>query len=168
MIRGLTLAAGLFTLGCTGETAPRSGSIGDPAPSYQATTVAGDTVRLEQLRGQVVMLNVWATWCEPCRDEMPALERLHREYGPQGLQVVASSIDLRNADREVREFVSQYGLTFTVLRDPDNRVSRVFLLPGVPNTILIDRKGTVVHRWIGPFDPAGEDALARVREALRG
>jgi peroxiredoxin len=156
----------LLAAACGGAGVPAPAGVGDAAPPYQAVSVAGDSVRLDQFSGQVVLLNVWATWCEPCREEMPALEVLHRELGAAGLRIMAASIDVRTADHEVRQFIADYDLTFPVLRDPDDRVSRIFQLSGVPNTVLVGRDGVIVHRWIGEFDPLTDDARATIRQAL--
>lgn len=160
------LPAALLLAGCARDDTPAPASVGSRAPAYQALSVSGDSTSLDRYRGQAVLLNVWATWCEPCQDEMPALEVAHRDFGPRGLSVVAVSIDQRAGDAAVRRFVDERGLTFTILRDPDDRVSRVFRLTGVPSTVLIDRNGVIAHRWIGPFDPTSPENRARLGKAL--
>lgn len=139
---------------------------GDPAPDYAAATLAGDTISLAGLRGEAVMLNVWATWCIPCREEMPLLEQLHREYSGDGLRVMGVSIDDAGMRAGIEEFVAEHGLTFTILHDPAERVSRVFRARAVPETYLIDRDGQLVRRWIGKFDPMTEDVRRDVLRAL--
>jgi peroxiredoxin len=164
----LLRTAGLVAvLGCSGAAVPPPASVGSPAPAYQATSTAGEPVDLAGYRGEAVVLNVWATWCEPCREEMPLLEALHREYGPRGLRVVGTSIDVRTSDHAVRRFVAEFGITFDILRDPDDRVSRVFQLAGVPNTVLIDRDGVIRHRWLGAFDPGSVESRALIEQALQ-
>src|SRR5690606_9627000 len=88
-------------------------AIGDVAPDYGAPTLGGDTIRLESLRGSPVLLNVWATWCPPCREEMPALQELHERYADRGLRVVGVSVDSRGAEAAIRQFLDEGGLTFT-------------------------------------------------------
>ena len=141
-------------------------SAGEPVPAYSAVDLAGDSVPLSSLRGNAVLLNVWATWCPPCREEMPELERLHRTYADSGLRVVAVSIDGQGAEALVREFVEEFGVTFTILRDPDERVSRIFAMTGVPETFLIDRRGRLVKHWLGKFDGREAGAAAALRKAL--
>lgn len=158
--------ATVLVIAACGRGGPAPALVGNPAPPYFAFGVAGDTVRLSDFKGQPVLLNVWATWCGPCRAEMPALEALHREFGTQGLRVLGASIDVRPADRDVRRFVQDLGITFTILRDPTDRISRTFMLAGVPNTVLIDREGVIAQRWIGEFDPASDDVKAKVRQVL--
>jgi cytochrome c biogenesis protein CcmG/thiol:disulfide interchange protein DsbE len=156
-----------LVLGGCGEAERRAPpTAGNPAPQYAAPTLSGDTLALADLQGQAVLLNIWATWCPPCREEMPALEALHRDMADEGLRVVAVSVDSRSAAGDVRQFLDEYGITFTVLHDPDEQVSRTFRTTGVPETYLIDRDGTIVKRWIGKIDAASEAVRGPVREAL--
>ena len=148
------------------RTSIRALQAGDAAPEYSAATLDGDTVSLTGLRGEAVMVNVWATWCIPCRDEMPALEALHREHGDEGLRILGVSIDAAGMDVDIRQFVDEHELTFTILHDPAERVSRVFRTRAVPETYLFDRKGQLVRRWIGKFDPLAPDARRDVTRAL--
>jgi peroxiredoxin len=142
--------------------------LGGPAPAYSARDLSGAEVSLADLEGRVVMLNVWATWCQPCLREMPGLERLHRAYEARGLHVVGVSIDRGSALAEVDRFMGEHGITYSVLHDPDQDVSSVFRTIGVPETFLIDREGVLVHRWIGAFVPDAPDVVARVEELLAG
>src|SRR5690606_2860792 len=111
---------------CGGPADYRPVATGDRAPDYAAATLAGDTISLEGLRGQAVLVNSGATWCPPCREEMPELQALEDEYGPRGLRVVGVSIDGRGAEDAVRSFLEDYGIAFTILHDPDERVTRRF------------------------------------------
>lgn len=140
----------------------------DPAPDYAAARldVQGD-LSLSDLRGEVVLLNGWATWCAPCREEMPLLEELSNEYAADGLRVIGVSIDRGNADARVREFADKVGVTFTILRDPDNTFARTFRTTGVPETMLIGRDGTLLYRWKGPLNGGAEDRAA-IEAALSG
>lgn len=156
-----------FVLAGCGEAERRAPpTAGNPAPQYAAPTLSGDTLALADLRGQAVLLNIWATWCPPCREEMPALEALHRDMADDGLRVVAVSVDSRSAAGDVQQFLDEFGITFTVLHDPDEQVSRTFRTTGVPETYLIDRDGTIAKRWIGKIDAASEEVRGPVREAL--
>jgi peroxiredoxin len=168
MIRKLAgLALGMALLvGCDGPQGDAPVAVGEPVPAYAAPTLAGDTVALGDLRGEAVLLNVWATWCPPCREEMPGLQALHEQFAGEGLRVVGVSIDAENAEDEIRRFLRENGITFTILHDPRERVSRTFRTTGVPETFLIDRDGVLIARWIGAFDPLSEDARSKVRAAL--
>lgn len=151
---------------CGGPADYRPIATGDRAPAYAATTLAGDTVSLEGLRGQAVLLNIWATWCPPCREEMPELQALEEEYGPRGLRVVGVSIDGRGAEDAVRHFLEDYGIGFTILHDPDERVARAFRTAGVPETFLIGRDGRIAGRWIGMLKPDDPSIRERIEKAL--
>jgi cytochrome c biogenesis protein CcmG, thiol:disulfide interchange protein DsbE len=142
----------------------REGSL---VPAYAAGTLAGETVALRDLRGEVVLLNVWATWCYPCRREMPSFEALQRELGAEGLRVVAVSIDRAGDQDEIRDFLAELGITFTVLHDPEQTVTRTFRTRGVPETFLIGRDGVLRKHWIGRIDGHSDGVRGPIREALR-
>jgi peroxiredoxin len=133
-----------------GRAEPAIG-VGSRAPDFEARTL--DTLaqlrRLADYRGSVVLLNVWATWCDPCREEMPSMERLYRELGPRGLRVVGVCIDDGGAQTSIREFAREYGLTFDILHDPTGRIMRRYQMPGVPGTFLIDRRGIIRRQAFG-------------------
>ena len=160
----LFLGVVLATAGCERPTIVAEGL---PVPAFAGVDLDGNDVALSELRGEVVLLNVWATWCYPCRREMPALEALHRDWGDDGLRVVAISIDAASASRDVRDFVDEYGLTFDVVHDGAQNVTRAFSTIGVPETFLIDADGRLVKRWMGRIDPHSESIRGPVREALR-
>ena len=163
MKRALALCL-LFALGC-GLPASQ-GRVGEKAPDYATTALNGDSLHLTQLRGQVVLLNVWATWCIPCRKEMPELQALHQKFAGQGLQVLGVSTDDGNADGDVRDFVKEFGISYTILRDPGENVSSAFFIPGVPASFLIDRSGTIVWRREGPFSAADPELQRLLQQAL--
>lgn len=167
-VKSLLAAPILALAACHGSGDLKPLAAGDPAPAYAAPTLAGDTVSLASLRGHPVLLNLWATWCIPCRQEMPALDSLQHAYAARGLRVVGVNLDESGADEDVKGFIADHGITFTVLRDPDERVVRTFRTSGVPETFLIGADGTVVHRWIGEFQPMAPDARAMVEKALDG
>lgn len=139
---------------------------GETVPSYEARDLDGRTVQLRSLRGEVVLLNVWATWCFPCRREMPALERLHRELGGSGLRIIAVSVDAGNAARDIRDFVDEHDLTFDILHDPAQQVARDFSTIGVPETFLIGADGRLRRHWLGRIDPHAENVRGPIREAM--
>ncbi|OGU03761.1 MAG: hypothetical protein A2085_00575 [Gemmatimonadetes bacterium GWC2_71_10] len=138
---------------------------GSRAPDFRALDLAtGDTVRLADLRGNVVLLNIWATWCAPCREEMPSMQRLHEELGGQGLRIVAVSIDEGDSSA-VTAFQRQYGLTFQILHDRSRQIERTYQTTGVPESFVLDRNGTIHKRVIGaaPWDsPVNKDLIRRL------
>jgi cytochrome c biogenesis protein CcmG, thiol:disulfide interchange protein DsbE len=149
--------------------------VGSRAPDYTARTLTGEPVALSLFQGQVLLLNVWATWCAPCVREMPALQRLHDRLSPQGLRIVAVSVDPTTsplappgpAGTGVRDFIERFGLTFTVLHDPTGGIQRAFQSPGLPTTYLIDRTGRIRKKIVGaaPWDePQYADEIRRLLE----
>ncbi|MDQ3389492.1 MAG: TlpA family protein disulfide reductase [Gemmatimonadota bacterium] len=159
VLRGLALTLGVVA--CGGEGPAPAPSVGSPAPAYEAVSLAGDSVSLARLRGKVVLLNVWATWCVPCREEIPALEKLHRRLAPSGLEVVGVSVDAAGAAGDVRSFVREYGATYPIWMDPGERVSTVFRIIGVPTTFLIGADGAILWKHVGPVR-VDDEALTRV------
>ena len=143
-------------------------ALAEPAPAYAAATLDGSgELSLDDLRGEVVLLNGWATWCQPCREEMPLLQQLQDEYGDQGLRVVGVSIDRGEAAGKIEQFAADTGVTFTLLHDPRNAFSRTFRTTGVPETLLIGRDGDVLYRWKGPLH-GGEADRQTIQAALDG
>jgi len=165
-IFALALILAALAAGCR-EVFPSYGEVGDKAPDYGAHTLAGDSITLASLRGSPVLLNIWATWCPPCRKEMPDLQELHERHSPNGLQVVGVSIDAAGMDDAVRQFLEEYGVTYTILRDPSDRISSVFMTQGVPVTILIDSDGKVLWRRLGPVSAEDEGLNQALAQALR-
>ena len=151
--------ASLIAAGCTGETSPRV-EVGRPAPTYAATTLAGDSATIAGLAGKVVLLNVWATWCAPCRQEIPFLESLYQKHAADGLEIVGVSVDARGQDAEIRAFATDFGMTYPIWRDPDERIQSLYLALGVPSSYLIDRAGILRWRRIGVISEA-DTTLAR-------
>ncbi|HEV7366150.1 MAG TPA: TlpA disulfide reductase family protein [Gemmatimonadales bacterium] len=127
--------------------------IGNRAPDFKAIDLAtDDSVSLgEQYHGTVTLLNVWATWCAPCRTEMPAMERVYQALAPQGFKIAAVSIDEGSPD-DVRAYGQELGLSFDLLQDRSNRVTQLYQTTGVPESFLLNRKGIIVKRLIGPQD----------------
>ncbi len=128
--------------------------VGSKAPAYQGLTLARDTMRLADLHGRVVLLNVWATWCVPCVREMPALENAFLTMKDAGFTVVAVSVDnaaLTEGEPQeaVQNFVREHGITFPVLYDPDRHVEDGFPVPGLPVSYLIDREGRIRGKYLG-------------------
>lgn len=143
-------------------------TVGSPAPAFEARTLdAAPAPRtLADYRGEVVLLNVWATWCAPCRVEMPSLQALHDEFGPQGLRVVAVSIDDPGSEDQIREFAREYRLTFDILHEPAARIKRGYQTTGVPETFIIGRDGVIRKKVIGAADWHSEANRALVRQLL--
>jgi cytochrome c biogenesis protein CcmG, thiol:disulfide interchange protein DsbE len=165
----LALAALAAALGaCRGEVGEsgEDAGAGEMAPAYAAATLDGDPVALEDLRGEVVLLNVWATWCAPCRREVPELQALHEAHAGAGLRVVGVTVDSRHALDQVHDFIREFGMTYDIWWDPDHVVLDSFRAAGVPLTVLIDRDGHVAWRHLGTFERGDPELLAAVERTL--
>jgi peroxiredoxin len=139
---------------------------GGAAPDFAAVDVVSDRpVSLDTYRGRVVLLNIWATWCVPCRMEMPSMERLHRRFADTDLRVVAVSVD-RGDLSQVRQFVHDMNLTFDVLHDRSGDIQRTYQTIGVPESFLIDRDGLVVKKVVGATEWDTPATVALVRRLL--
>ena len=134
------------------------------APDFAVPDLDGQAVHLSAFRGRVVLVNLWATWCPPCREEMPSMERLHQRLKDKGFVILAVSEDEGGA-AGVKTFVEQMHVTFPVLLDPDGDVGRKYEVWGFPESFLLDRDGRVVERVIGPRDWSSPEQIARI-EAL--
>jgi thiol-disulfide isomerase/thioredoxin len=140
-----------------------------PKPVPELTFLDGDgnEVALADFRGKVVVLNLWATWCAPCRREMPSLDRLQAKYGADGLEVIALSLD-RGDVAKVRGFFDELEIAnLAIYQDPKGRAARELAAPGLPTTVVIDRAGQEVGRLLGPAEWDSAEALA-VIDALMG
>ena len=135
------------------------------APSFALDDLSAKRVSLKDLRGKVVFLNFWATWCVPCRQEMPTMEKLQREMKEQGLEVVA--INIRESQKAVRKFTGELGLSFTVLLDKDAKVSEEYGAWAIPLSYFINRKGEFVGKVDGPREWDGREAKAFFLQLLR-
>lgn len=158
------LAAATLTMG--DELFPLTPGV--EAPDIRAVTLeeVAEERTLADYRGQVVLLNIWATWCLPCEAEMPSMELLHRAYADSGLRIVAVSIDEPGSEQTIRDFVARYELTFDILHDPAKMITRIYRTTGVPETFVIGRDGvirrkTYVQDWNSPANRALISQLLR-------
>jgi thiol-disulfide isomerase/thioredoxin len=170
------LILGLIALGWLARDRFAPIGMGSAAPNYTAVDMEGNRVSLDDLRGEVILLNIWATWCLPCREEMPSMQRLHERLGPEGLRIVAVSVDaeLGRVDRsgnrggDVGGFVHEYQLTFPIWLDPTGEIQRTYRATGVPESFLIDRNGVIITKVIGPDEWDSEANIELIRRLLEG
>ena len=153
----LLLASGLFALVIGAlvllRVPPGVGAqLGAPAPDFALRDLGGEAVALHEQRGSVVFVNFWATWCPPCRDEAPSLQRLYGRLHEEGFEILAVSIDAPGQGQAVEEFRREFGLSFPILLDPAKDAHASFGVTGVPETYLIDVRGRLAERFIGPRD----------------
>ena len=142
-------------------------TVGSRAPDFRARAMdgSGATRSLRDYAGEVVLLNIWATWCIPCRAEMPSIEALHRRFADRGLRVLAVSVDPPGTAEEIRAFRDEYGLTFEILHDPDGTIQRAYQTAGVPETFIIGRDGVIRKKIFAATDwdsPANRAIVAQL------
>lgn len=138
--------------------------VGKGAPDFTLKDINERIINLSSFRGKTVILNFWATWCPPCRAEMPSLNSLYREFRNSGLVVIAIAAD-RNISA-VKDYISKNPIDFTVLIDPDNKVSRQYKVFSIPTTFLIDRNGTIIEKYLGEENWASPKVKKKIREVL--
>jgi len=157
-MRGAAVAAALAITTTVGASASM-------APSFSLPSRSGDTVSLAQLKGKVVMLNFWASWCGPCRQEMPLLDQMHKRYSSLGFTLVGVNVDANSKDAE--EWLSKTPVSFPVLFDRESKVSKLYDVSAMPSTVFIDRQGNVrdVHRGYKTGDEG--EYLNQIRALLK-
>ena len=130
---------------------------GRDAPNFSAFDLEGSPKSLDDFRGKVLLVNIWATWCPPCREEMPSMQRLFQEVGDEGFDILAISIDAPFGESDafgriggnLESYADSLGLTFTVLHDPSGKVQQTFQTTGVPESFVIDRAGVIYKKVAG-------------------
>jgi peroxiredoxin len=166
LVGAAVVAAALLALFAAPSPPPLLGR-GSPAPAFELPRLsASGSLALADLRGKVVLINFWATWCKPCEDEMPAMEELYRTLRPEGLELIAISVDDEVAP--VASFRERLGLSFPILMDSGKQVATAYQTFRFPETFLVGRDGIVVERYIGPRDWAAPAYVGRIRRLLGG
>jgi peroxiredoxin len=169
LIAALLLMGLLSLSGCSGESpsTPPAGpvAVGQPAPDFTLSDLNGQSYTLSQLRGKVVIVNFWATWCPPCRAEMPSMERLHRELSGQGLVMLAVNIE-RDGRKTVPKFLGASPHSFPVLLDDQETVQRRYGVNKFPESFIIRKDGVIDDKVIGAIDWAEPRTVAYFRDLL--
>jgi len=135
------------------------------APDFTFPDLNGNMVSLADFRGKVVFLNIWATWCPSCVEEMPSMEKLYQEMRGEDFEILAVSIDVQGA-KIVTPFMEKYKLSFPALIDSHGRIKSLYQTTGVPETFIIDKEGIIVQKFIGPRDWSSADAFRYFRSLL--
>jgi len=169
LVVGLVLAGlgiGVWALTHVGRETARV-EINAIAPNLKVVDVAtGDTVDLrERYRGRVTLLNIWATWCVPCRQEMPSMQKVYARLKDDGFAIAAISID-EGPPSDVQAFAREFGLTFDILQDRSGRISTLYQTTGVPESFLLDQHGKIIQRVIGAHDWASPANVAKIERLL--
>jgi cytochrome c biogenesis protein CcmG/thiol:disulfide interchange protein DsbE len=165
-VAAVLVAGVLYTL-LSSDAIPPPLEIGRPAPVFELPPVGGGApIALASLRGRPVLVSFWATWCKPCEDEMPAMQRLHDGLAGADFELVAVSVD--EGDDEVRTFRDRLGLRFPIVRDPAKRAAGAFQTFRFPESWLIDREGVVVARYVGPREWDDPVYVERIRRLIAG
>jgi peroxiredoxin len=134
-----------------------------PAPDFTLKSATGENIKLSELRGQVVMINFWASWCGPCRQEMPLLDALHERYSPMGFTLLG--VNVEKDSTKARQLLEDVPVDFPILFDQKNQVSKAYDVIAMPSTVLVDRDGNIryVHRGYKPGDEnAYQDMIREV------
>lgn len=138
--------------------------VGEKMPAYAAVRLDGSPYNIEEQSGKVTLVNIWATWCTPCRYEIPELKAMQSELSPKGFEVVGVSIDDIDSVSTVKSFVTEQQINYPIVLDPHGRLSTMFRTVAIPMTILLDREGTIVWTKYGIIrsnDPSLRDAIAK-------
>jgi peroxiredoxin len=138
---------------------------GGPAPSFTLAALTGQQAALSQYKGQVIMVNFWATWCGPCQQEMPLLDQMYKKYKPAGFTLIGVNVDKEGP--AVKDLMARKPVSFPVLLDPANQVSKAYHVDEMPSSVLIDRKGEIryIHRGYRPGDE--NEYQDRIRQLIR-
>ncbi|WP_447977781.1 TlpA disulfide reductase family protein [Candidatus Nitrospira bockiana] len=142
-------------------------TVGKEAPDFSLPNLEGQTVQLSDFRGKVVFLNFWATWCKPCREEMPSMEVLYKNFEHDDFVVLAVSIDRVTTKKDIPPFVKSMNLTFPILVDSWGQTDKRYKLMGVPETYIIDQQGILREKVIGPRDWTILDNLHTITTLLK-
>jgi thiol-disulfide isomerase/thioredoxin len=165
-LKTLTITAALLASSAFAPGAFAGDALGQAAPAFSLPLRGGTTpLGLDKLRGQVVMVNFWASWCGPCREEFPLLDQVYKKYKPLGFTMLGVNVEPESKDAE--GFIAKTPVTFPIVFDKDSSVSKLYHVEGMPSTVLIDRNGVLrwVHRGYKPGDE--NEYLDHVRALLR-
>jgi len=141
---------GSLLVACDGAEVPRGIGLGNLAPNFQLKTLDGRDVSLEDYRGNVVLVNFWATWCEPCREEIPAMEAAYRARQADGFVVLG--VNFQESREEVQAFVDAFDVSYPILLDTNGQVMKTFRGVGLPFSLMLDREGVIQVRHTGLLD----------------
>ncbi|MBI3667991.1 MAG: TlpA family protein disulfide reductase [Acidobacteria bacterium] len=164
---GLLTAGFLAVLWPSFQNAGGTGvAVGEEAPEFQLMSDAGQTIQLKDFKGKFIVVNFWATWCPPCVEEMPSLNRFHQRFASRGVVVLGVSVD--DNPNAYQQFLKRAGVQFLTVRDPERKVSRQYGTFKYPETYFIDRQGKVIQKIIGMADWNDQQMIDYMEQLLRG
>lgn len=134
------------------------------APDFTLKDLKGTQVTLKNFKGRVVFLNFWATWCPPCRREMPSMERLYKQLKDRDFTMLA--VDMQESEKQVRAFISEFSLSFPALLDLNGDISSLYGIVGLPTTYIIDREGKIIGKAVGPRDWSSQESILLFQSLL--
>ncbi len=155
----LTFALVLITL------PSHAGDLSGPAPDFTLKSLSGKNLKLSEMRGEVIMLNFWASWCGPCRQEMPILEKIHQKYQPLGFTLLG--VNVEEDSNEAKAYLKEIEVSFPILFDNQNKVSQVYNIIAMPSTIMIDRDGNMRYLHQGYKPGAEEEYVHYIKTLLK-
>lgn len=161
----MSLFRSVLAIGVLVVMLPMASQAATPAPDFTLKSRSGENVRLEDMRGQVVMLNFWASWCGPCRQEMPLMDDLYEQYKDLGFTILAVNVD-ENREEALR-FLDKVPVSYPILYDPESRVSELYEVQAMPTTVMIDRSGNTRYLHHGYQSGYEDDYERQIRELVR-
>ena len=164
IVIALSMKGEYSTFQLTGQSRIKSGS---QAPDFTFPDLTGKEVGLSDYRGKVVFLNIWATWCPPCVDEMPSMEKLYKQFKGEQFEIIAVSID-GEGRKVVAPFMERLNLTFPALLDRKGKIKNIYGVTGIPESFIIDKNGIIVKKVIGPLDWAKPDVSRFFKDLIKG
>jgi len=144
------IGIGLWHVIAKSEDKPVGLAIGNVAPDFELNTIEGKSIRLSELRGKKVIVNFWATWCPPCREEMPAMQKFYEQYN-EHVEVLAVNLTSQDSREKIKPFAEEYGITFPIVLDVKGKVLKMYEIEPIPTTYIIDSKGIIREKIIGPM-----------------
>ncbi len=147
------------------SSSPMAAAVQDPAPDFTLKSLGGENLKLSELRGEVVMVNFWASWCGPCRQEMPLLDQLYKRYQPMGFTILGVNVE-ENAGA-AKKVLQEQPVSFPILFDPSNQVSELYQVSAMPSTFLVDRDGKLRFLHKGYLPGYEEQYQQQIKELIR-
>ena len=165
-IRIFVLSLAIALAACSSSEPPMPAVVGKVAPDFTVRDLAGNPTKLSDLKGNVVLVNFWATWCPPCREEIPSMAALNRIMSGRPFRMLAISVD-QGGKGAVEDYFKRSGTSLPALLDSDEKVGKLYGITGVPETFVIDKRGVIIKKVIGPLDWSHPEVVNFLIEAMK-